>query len=127
MPNWVPRANGTLGVKSSGQAAKPPLSHATSSQPSKIKGNAESIDHVIINTTSDATVISTLELGTTSVDPSNALLFPPQSTQGTLLVENRQENGTEASLEARKKAVEAALKRYECARQASCEYLSHEN
>ncbi|KAL5112803.1 RING-H2 finger protein ATL80 [Taenia crassiceps] len=126
MPISVPRTHGTIGAKPSGQAIKPPLPHAASAQSSKVKSDMESTGLATINTTSTATNISTLDPGTTSANPTTTLLLPPQPIQDTPSVANLQKNGAEISQEARKKAVEAALKRYKCARQASCEQLFQE-
>eukprot|EP00108_Taenia_solium_P009087 TsM_000643800 transcript=TsM_000643800 gene=TsM_000643800 len=126
MLNSLPRAHGTVGAKPNGRVVKPSLPHAASAQPSKAKKDIESIGLATISTTSAVTTTSACDPGTTSVDPSPTLLLPPQPMQDTPLVEDWQENAAEMSQEARKKAVEAALKRYKCARQASYEHLSQE-
>lgn len=95
MPNSVPRMHGTIGAKPSGQAIKPPLPHAASAQPSKVKRDVESIDLATNNITPTVTTTSVLDPGTTHVDPNTALLLPPQPIQDNFFVGNRQENRAE--------------------------------
>ncbi|CDS40336.1 RING zinc finger protein [Echinococcus multilocularis] len=123
IPISAPRVHGTVSVKPSGQASKPPLPPIASTHPSKVKGDMESISLATLSTTSAATTAPNSDA--TADAPNITVPLPSQLIQRTLFVENRKETG-EVCQEARKKAVEAALKRYECARQSFCENFYQE-